>query len=69
MEEISDIIDSVKCKQETLEKYQLIQKHSKIFEITLKSTLKFLSKKIEAPLQDKNNNKISPKLVAWMEIN
>ena len=26
-------------------------------------------KKIEAPLQDKNNNKIGPKLVAWMEIN
>jgi len=70
LEEIADIIDSVKCKQETPRKLSSEAKALKGIRDNVKKHIKdTYLKKIEAPLQDKNNNKISPKLVAWMEIN
>ena len=69
-EEIADIIDSVKCKQETPRKISSQPETLKEIRDSIKKHIKnTYLKKIEAPLQDKNNNKISPKLVAWMEIN
>jgi len=70
LEEIADIIDSVKCKQETPRKISSNPETLKEIRDNIKKHIKnTYLKKIEAPLQDKNNNKISPKLVAWMEIN
>lgn len=70
LEEIADIIDSVKCKQETPRKVSSKPETLKEIRDSVKKYIKnTYLKKIEAPLQDKNNNKISPKLVAWMEIN
>jgi len=70
LEEIADIIDSVKCKQETPRKVSSKPETLKEIRDNIKRHIKnTYLKKVEAPLQDKNNNKISPKLVAWMEIN
>ena len=70
LEEIADIIDSVKCKQETPRKISTNPETLKEIRDNIKKHIKnSYLKKLEAPLNDKNNNEISPKLVAWMEIN
>ena len=69
LEEIADIIDSVKCKQETPRKISSKPETLKEIRDNIKKHIKnSYLKKIEAPLNDKNNNEISPKLIAWMEI-